>query len=173
MKISGGTQENLRAANHVSDLLSYFRRLFAYDDWANREVLSGLSKIEVPPPKSVKLLAHIVAAERLWLARMTHEHQPLPVWPDFSLHESGNEIAGLPGRWREFLDHVGAHGISAAVEYKNSKGESFTNTVQDILMHVVTHSAYHRGQIALDVRGAGNVPVYSDFIHGVRQGLVE
>ncbi len=168
-----GSEEIVETANTVHDLLSYFRRLFAYDDWANREVLAGLSKIEAPPPKSVKLLAHIVAAERLWLARMTHEHQPLPVWPDFSLHESGNEIAGLPGRWRDFLDHVGAHGISAAVSYKNSKGESFTNSVQDILMHVVTHSAYHRGQIALDVRGAGHAPVYTDFIHGVRQGLVE
>ncbi len=167
------SEENVATANTASDLLSYFRRLFAYDDWANREVLAGLSKIEVPPPKSVKLLAHIVAAERLWLARMRHEHQPLPVWPDFSLQESANEIAGMLGRWREFLDHVGAHGISAAVSYKNSKGESFTNVVQDILMHVVTHSAYHRGQIALDVRGAGYVPVYTDFIHGVRQGLVE
>ena len=160
-------------AENLSSPLSYFRRLFSYDDWANREVLAALRKIEAPPPKSVKLLAHIAAAERLWLARLKQEHQPLPVWPDFTVHESGNELAELPGRWRDYLDSLGARGLSQDVSYKNSKGESFTNAVQDIVMHVLMHSAYHRGQIAVDMRTAGHEPVYTDFIHGVRQGLVE
>ena len=160
-------------AEKSSSLLSYFRRLIAYDDWANREVLTALQEIEVPPPKSVKLLAHIVAAERLWLARLQNEHQPLPVWPDFSVHESGNELAELPGRWRDYLDRLGTVGVPLEVSYKNSKGEPWTNAVQDILMHVVMHSAYHRGQIALDMRTAGYEPRLTDFIHGVRQGLVE
>ncbi len=159
------------AANDVS--VSYFRRLFSYDDWANREVLAALSKIELPPPKSVKLLAHIVAAERLWLARIRNEHQPLPVWPDFTVHESGNEIAAMPGRWREFLDHLPADGLAATVSYQNSKGEPWASCVEDILMHVVMHSAYHRGQVATDMRASGHVPAYTDFIHAVRQGLVE
>jgi uncharacterized damage-inducible protein DinB len=59
------------------------------------------------------------------------------------------------------------------VIYKNTKGESWTNRRQDILMHVIMHSAYHRGQIATDIRGAGFAPPYTDFIHGVRQGFVE
>lgn len=161
------------ATAHSVSLLSYFRRLFSYDDWANREVLAGLRKIEAPPAKSVKLLAHIVAAERLWLARLRQEHQPLPVWPDFTVHESGNELAELPGRWRDYLDSLGGAGLAGEASYKNSKGEPWTNSVQDILLHVVMHSAYHRGQIALDLRTAGHEPVNTDFIHGVRQGLVE
>ena len=39
--------------------------------------------------------------------------------------------------------------------------------------HVVIHSAYHRGQIASDVRASGGVPAYTDYIHAVRQGLIE
>jgi uncharacterized damage-inducible protein DinB len=161
------------ATNVHPDLLTYFRRLFAYDDWANREVLAALRKIEVPPPKSVKLLAHIAATERVWLARIRQEHQPLPVWPDFAVHESGNEIAQLPGRWREFLDALTPAELAVGVSYKNSKGESWTNSIQDILMHVVMHSAYHRGQIAMDMRDAGHTPLMTDFIDGVRRGLVE
>jgi len=38
---------------------------------------------------------------------------------------------------------------------------------------VITHSTYHRGQIAADLRAAGVQPAYTDFIHGVRQGLIE
>ena len=40
-------------------------------------------------------------------------------------------------------------------------------------MHVLMHSAYHRGQIAADMRAAGLTPAYTDFIHSVRQGFVE
>ena len=42
--------------------------------------------------------------------------------------------------------------------------------MRDILTHVTMHSAYHRGQIAADVRVAGFTPAYTDFIHAVRTG---
>ena len=153
--------------------LSHFRHLLSYDDWANREVLSGLQRVEIAPPKSVKLLAHIVAAERLWLARMKYEHQPLPVWPDFSIRESAAEVAAMPPRWREFLDNLPPQGLAAEITYKNSKGQPWTSSIQDILTHVLMHSAYHRGQIATDMRDSGHEPAYTDFIHGVRTGMVE
>jgi uncharacterized damage-inducible protein DinB len=47
------------------------------------------------------------------------------------------------------------------------------SAVQDVLTHVVLHSAYHRGQIASLMRAGGAVPAYTDFIHAVRQGFVE
>jgi len=39
-------------------------------------------------------------------------------------------------------------------------------------MHVIMHSAYHRGQIATDMRAAGLTPAYTDFIHSIRRGFV-
>jgi uncharacterized damage-inducible protein DinB len=45
--------------------------------------------------------------------------------------------------------------------------------VEEILTHLVIHSAYHRGQIASDLRAAGQEPAYTDYIHAVRQGLLE
>jgi uncharacterized damage-inducible protein DinB len=59
------------------------------------------------------------------------------------------------------------------VSYKNSKGEPWSSAEEDVLMHVVMHSAYHRGQIATDMRANGFTPAYTDFIHAIRQGLVE
>jgi uncharacterized damage-inducible protein DinB len=58
------------------------------------------------------------------------------------------------------------------VTYTNSKGEVWTSGVEDILTHVTIHSAYHRGQIASDLRAEGHTPAYTDFIHAVRQGFV-
>ncbi len=119
------------------------------------------------------LLAHILSAERLWLERIRNQPQSLPVWPDFTFEQCGAQIAGLDLLWREFLAHLPPAGLSEKVTYKNSKGEPWTSTVEDILTHVVLHSAYHRGQIASQVRDGGEQPAYTDFIHAVRQGLIE
>jgi uncharacterized damage-inducible protein DinB len=45
--------------------------------------------------------------------------------------------------------------------------------VEDVLTHVLLHSAYHRGQIASQMRAGGEEPAYTDFIHATRQGLIE
>jgi uncharacterized damage-inducible protein DinB len=154
-------------------MLQHIRSLFSYDDWANREVLHSLQALDVPPARSINLLAHIVAAERLWLERLLLEKQTLPVWPQFNLEQCQREVDQLPGLWNSYLSALGDSGLSASTTYKNTKGESYTSRKQDILLHVVMHSAYHRGQIAADMRAAGFTPPYTDFIHAVRQGLVE
>ncbi len=155
------------------DLLEHLRRQFAYDDWANREALAGLKASARPTARPVKLLAHILSAERLWLERIRKQAQSLPVWPDFTLDQCEAQIAELDGLWREFFGEISAAGLSEKVTYKNSKGEPWASSVQDILTHVVLHSAYHRGQIASQVRAGGEQPAYTDFIHAARQGLIE
>jgi uncharacterized damage-inducible protein DinB len=154
-------------------MFEYIRRLFSYDDWANREILTALQALEVPTPRSVKLLAHIVSAERLWLQRLRLENQTYPVWPDFTLEQCKLGVEELPQLWNKYLAALKEDGLLRSLTYKNTKGESWTSQKQDILMHVILHSAYHRGQIAANVRASGFTPAYTDFIHAVRQQFVE
>ncbi len=155
------------------ELVEYLRRQFAYDDWANREVLAALKVSQSSTSKPRQLLAHILSAERLWLERIRKQPQTFPVWPDFSLDQCEGQISELASLWRGYLEHVSPAALSPSVAYKNSKGEAWTNTVADILTHVMLHSAYHRGQIASHMRAAGEQPAYTDFIHPIRQGLIE
>jgi len=154
-------------------MVGYFRRMFSYDDWANREVVAALQGLKTVPPRSLKYLAHIVSAERLWLDRLRANHQSHPVWADFTLEQSGLEISELGALWKSYLDSLPEAGLAGEIAYKNSKGESWASQKQDVLMHVILHSAYHRGQIAADIRAAGFTPPNTDFIHAIRQGLVE
>jgi uncharacterized damage-inducible protein DinB len=155
------------------ELLDHLRRQFVYDEWANREVLAGLEVVSLPQAKPLQLLAHIVSAERLWLGRIRKQPQSLPVWPDFTLDKCATQIAEVASLWREYFAQLSPMGLSETVAYQNSKGEPWTSTVEDVLTHVLLHSAYHRGQIASLIRGGGNTPAYTDFIHAVRQGLIE
>lgn len=149
------------------------RRMLEHNHWANHEVLRGLGRVPVDLPAARGLLAHILAAEELWLHRIGEVEQRPPVWPDWSLDECAARLAAMPPRWEAVLASLL---VSASAErevaYTNSKGEPWRSRVADILTHVLLHGSYHRGQIALRVREAGGDPVYTDFIHAVRQGFV-
>lgn len=153
------------------NLTQHLHRLFAWDSWANREVLVALKTLADPPTKTVSLIAHIVAAEWLWLNRLRGEIQRLEVWPEFTVEQSESEYSSLPEQWTRYLDQA-AHRLTDPVDYVNTKGEPWSSTIHDVLTHVVTHSAYHRGQIATDLRAAGHAPPYTDFIHATRRGLL-
>jgi uncharacterized damage-inducible protein DinB len=155
------------------DLIDHLRRQFVYDLWANRELLSAVRASRATRGRSLQLMAHILSAERLWLERLKQQPQSLPVWPELDLEECERQAAALGGLWREYLEAMPSSQLSQTISYKNSKGEPWASTVQDVLTHVVMHSAYHRGQMASHMRANGDTPAYTDFIHAVRQGLIE
>jgi|KBSSwiStaDraftv2_1062776.scaffolds.fasta_scaffold116096_3 uncharacterized damage-inducible protein DinB len=155
------------------DRMQRLRRLLAYDDWANRETLAALRAAGSAPAKSSKVLAHVIGAERLWLDRLKRAKPKVAVWPDLSLDRCRDEIAELDKAWEDYLDDLAPEDLERTIDYVNSKGESWSSTVNDVLTHVLLHSAYHRGQIASELRDAGCEPAYTDFIHAVRKGLVE
>jgi uncharacterized damage-inducible protein DinB len=148
-------------------------RLFRFDCWANADALRSLREMESPPAPALRWLAHIVGSEYLWLARLKEEPPVLPVWPELDLDDCEPRIRELDQIWAEYLHQLEPEDLSDGRGYRNTKGEFWTNSVGDILLHVVTHSHYHRGQIAAAVRAAGGNPAYTDFIHAVRQGLIE
>ena len=155
------------------NLAEYLRREFSYDAWANQEVLTAIAAAGVEDARSLNLMSHIFAAERVWLERLKQQPQSVPVWPTFDLNRCQQEAADLAKLWHDHLDLVTAGDVSLSITYKNSKGEKWTSTIVDVLTHVIMHSAYHRGQIASHMREAGQTPAYTDFIHGVRQGFVK
>lgn len=146
--------------------------LLRYDAWANAETVSSL-RSSAEPPQALRWMAHIVGAELLWLSRLTDEPPRLEVWPALDLEACAGRVAQLAGAWPHYLGGLAADDLTDGVAYRNSKGEFWTSTVGDILTHVVIHSAYHRGQIASAVRAAGGAPAYTDYIHAVRQELIE
>ncbi len=158
---------------HAKDFL----RMFTYDDWANRECLAAMRAATPLSADTVGRLAHILSAQKLWLDRILKQPRSMPVWPSSTLDDSATMADEMSLAWQNYLERVANQfapgSLDDKVEYRNSKGEPWSSRVEDILMHVLFHSAYHRGQIALQMRSSGVEPAYTDFIQAVRQGFVE
>lgn len=155
------------------NLKEYFLRTLAYDRWANRETALALRNSGMEESKAVRLMAHIVSAEKLWLERIERAPQSMPVWPASTSKECVDLVESVADSWQAYLEQMSPDGFSEQIEYRNSKGELWSSRVEEVLNHVFFHSAYHRGQIALQMRADGVAPAYTDFIHAVRNGFVK
>ena len=111
------------------NVADYLRRQFAYDEWANREVLHAIRTAGGTDQRSLQLMSHILAAERVWLDRLKQQPQSVPVWPQPDLSQCEAQAAEMGKLWLEFLDLITAGDVSQSISYKNSKGEQWTSTI--------------------------------------------
>jgi len=155
------------------DRLAHLHRLLAHDAWANRAALESVAELAQPPVLALGWLGHLAGAESLWQARLDGLASPIAVWPALSLEECRTELARVAEGWRLYLGVLTEADLARRIDYTNSRGERWHNTVDDILTHVVLHAAHHRGQIASEVRVAGGTPAVTDFVHAIRQGLID
>ncbi len=145
--------------------LHAIRRLFAHMRWADDRALQSLR--EAPGrhvQRATELYGHILGAEQVWLARLRQAPPTVAVWPKLTVEECATLATETHHDWDAYLAGVSEAGLAAELAYVNSAGQAFRSTVEDVLLHVALHGAYHRGQVALTVRDGGGTPSPTDFI---------
>jgi len=148
-----------------------YRKLFDYDYWANCETLASLKSVPSGAEKPRKAFSHVIGGQRVWLSRFENPAPPsAQPWPDLTLEECASAIEDLRRQWKELLDKLTPEKLAGELTYKTTKGIEHRTPVGDILMHLVLHSAYHRGQVAAAVREAGGKPAPTDYVVYVRTG---
>jgi uncharacterized damage-inducible protein DinB len=148
--------------------VEYFTKLFDHMEWADKRALASLRAMSNPPPTAVELLAHVLGAERVWLSRIEGIQSSLAVWPKLTLDEAEKALRENAVGYKRLLSKLTSAGLQEPITYKNSAGDQFTSTVEDMLTQVLTHGSYHRGQIAAQVRAAGAAPNPTDYIAYIR-----
>lgn len=149
-------------------MMAHLTKLLDHLAWADQEVLDGLRSSAEPDPRAMELYAHVVGAEHVWLSRLREQPTRVAVWPALSLDEAAELTAENVAGLRALLAGLAPEDLEREVAYRNSAGLAFRSSIEDVLLHVALHGAYHRGQIALLVRAAGGDPVPTDYIAFVR-----
>lgn len=153
-------------------LVLYLERLFEQVFWADRRVLELLrsSPAAGENEDAARLLAHLLAAERVWLLRLLGEDGSVqPIWPELTLEEMEAMSTANRTGYTRFLAALTEPGLEREAEYRNSTGAAFRTRVVDVLTHVALHGSHHRGQVARAVRAIGVAPVNTDYITYVRE----
>jgi uncharacterized damage-inducible protein DinB len=145
-----------------------FPMLFDHLEWADQQALTAMASLNSQSShyaESLRLYAHLAGAAHTWCTRIEGRATVHPVWPTLSLDDATALVqASIAG-----LRAAAVNGdLARVVEYRNSAGQAFRNTVMDMLTQVVLHGTYHRGQLAMLARQGGGTPAVTDYIFYVR-----
>ena len=154
----------MQTIEQLNDLLNY-------NEWANRRAIASLQALANPPTKALLALTHLLIAEQAWLARFQSEPDStgFNFWPDASLQECEAMAGEMTLAYKEFVGSLTEERLDDVATYKNSKGVEYQTPYREMLTHVMMHSAYHRGQVAMAIRAEGGEPANTDYIGFVRE----
>ncbi|MBC6492532.1 DinB family protein [Flavihumibacter stibioxidans] len=150
-----------------------------YHFWANRMICSRI--LELDPawwtkevvssfPSLHQTLRHMEMADSAWWQRVQDEAMPFaPPDSNTDTPELVKLLLEQNERWLRWAKETAPDGFDRIISYSNSKGQAFQTSCRHILMHVVNHGTYHRGQLVTMMRtlGAENIP-QTDFVHWIR-----
>jgi uncharacterized damage-inducible protein DinB len=145
---------------------AFFEDLYGYHHHFNQQLITFLKDHQgVLPEPSYPLLSHILNAHQIWNARITNA-VPFAV---HQLHAAADLSVIDRNNYEKSITIIGAYDLQATLQYTNSRGDTFVNTVQEILFHVANHTTHHRAQLMSGLRMAGITPLATDYIFYKRQ----
>ena len=149
---------------------SHFTGLFQYNDWANQKLLICLQKNKIDDELILTLFQHILAAQNIWLERITHENYgENQLWAATPLLDLIQATHDSSDRWNNFLENYQMPNFEEVIAYSNTKDIPFETKLSDILIHVINHGTHHRGQIMRLLREKDIAPPQLDYIFFCRE----
>lgn len=143
--------------NSASEIRKMFSSLFKQNYEANEDYVKFFQKQDWLPEKCMEIFAHIINVHELWLNRITNVADS-EVWAwrplnkvEFSLHNSDNYYITIGLLASESYGKI----YNWNFTYKNHEGREIQTCLTDAYLHIISHSAYHRGQLAYILRQNG------------------
>jgi uncharacterized damage-inducible protein DinB len=184
---------------NVSDI----QNLYAYNRWANARLFTALEKlselqftapVQSSFPSIRETVFHIVAAEWLWLKRWQgNSPRSTLADPDLSpatwstLSPGGRpsieQLATLPAlkafadsieqERHDFLRGLSEDVLQARLQFNDMAGTAYVEPLVQLMLHLVNHGTYHRGQVTTMLRQVGAEAVALDMLYFFREGGVK
>jgi uncharacterized damage-inducible protein DinB len=165
-----------------SALLAHHRRFARYNAWANSRLFDACSLLadtayyaERPSffGSIHRTLNHVLVGDRIWLGRFLGTDEPAPAL-DAELYADRHALRAArqaeDARLIAFVDGLDAQRLAAAITYRNTRGERFTQPLAELLAHLFNHQTHHRGQVHGMLSATPVAPPPLDLIYFLRTG---
>ncbi|MBT8196819.1 MAG: hypothetical protein HKO56_01205 [Bacteroidia bacterium] len=150
------------------DLLVDFSK---YNVWANKLIIKMVNEVGEESatkdivssfPSIFKTLLHILDAQVLWLHRMQHDHFPEAPSKSFNgnLAQLVEELIASSVSLNNFVSEMTENDLLKELTYKNTSGKEYMSPFNEVILHCLNHSTFHRGQIITILRQLG----FEDFV---------
>lgn len=147
----------------MSDHAANLTRYINFNIWANKAIADFLVDKEAVMDKDIissfssirKTIFHIADAQHIWLSRMNGS-SPAD-WPSSTMKPE-EAVSALINTSIKLALHAADKGnsfYSEVITFKALDGTEYSETNGNIIMHVINHGTFHRGQLITLFRQAG------------------
>ena len=151
------------------------KSLFGYKAWANTELFALLATLPEQHAEQVhtcvRTLNHIYVVDRLFRARLTGEPSPFEATNTKatpSLEQLAQDVAATDAWYQSYVSGISDADLSSALEFTFTDGDAGRMSKEEILLHVLTHGGYHRGNVGQVLKSISVAPprdLYTKFLH--------
>ena len=130
------------------------KRLFQYKAWANDTLLTALTGLGEESPVTtlaVKALSHTHVVDRIFAAHLRHDRHSyasanldrMPALTDLSA-----DIRATDRDYVVYVSTLEGEQLSERINFTFTDGAPGCMSREEMLMHLITHGAGHRGQVS-------------------------
>jgi uncharacterized damage-inducible protein DinB len=168
----------------MSDTISIaaLNELFDYNYWARDmqlQACAALTEEQFLRPvggsfASIRdTLVHLLAVEWIWLERWRGASPRTLLSPEEfpSLAVVTERWKAVEGEMREYVRTLDAAALSWPATIVSTRGEPWTYPLGKMILHLLQHQNFHRGQVTTQLRLLGATPARVDFLLGLDVGF--
>ncbi len=139
-------------SNHASAMLT---PMFQYQSWANAEFVAALREPNTEQHATqhhlgIRLLNHCLVVNRIFAAHLVgaaHGYSADNTVETPTIDQLGADLAQIDRWYLDYVATVTPAMLAESVPLTFTDGDLGAMTRQEMLIHVVTHGGYHRGEV--------------------------
>jgi len=151
------------------------KSLFGYKAWANSELFALLTTL--PPEHGeqlhacIRTLNHIHVVDRIFRAHLCAEPRPFDATNTKAtptLEQLRTDVEATDAWYLSHVCTLSAPALPEILDFTFTDGDRGRMSREEILLHVLTHGGYHRGNVGQILKSISVAPprdLYTKFLH--------
>jgi uncharacterized damage-inducible protein DinB len=159
------------------------KSLFAYKAWANAELFALLGTLPSGLADQlhgcIRTLNHIYVVDRIFRAHLGGEPRPFDATNTKdtpSLGQLRSDAEATDAWYSGYVSTLAEPALSESLAFTFTDGDSGCMSREEILLHVITHGGYHRGNVGQVLKSLSIAPprdLYTKYLHVSEPGRRE
>ena len=156
--------------------MNYLQTLFAQKSWANYELFNALAAIPDDAhaeaiTTAIRTLNHIHVVDVIFRAHLCGQQHRYTATNTPETPELGQlhfAVAETDAWYLQYVQQLTASELGHSIRFRFTDGDAGEMTREETLLHVITHGAYHRGNVGQILKSISVAPprdLLTKFLH--------
>jgi uncharacterized damage-inducible protein DinB len=152
---------------------SLLKTLFDYKAWANVELFDVFSTVtsETDLHAAIRTMNHIYVVDRIFRAHLlgeAHGYETTNTKATPTLASLRAAVLETDSWYQQYVGSLDEEALAGKLQFKFTDGDMGLMSREEMLMHVITHGGYHRGNVGQVLKNISVSPprdILTKFLH--------